>query len=815
MQRDPVSHSKALRSQLDKAKKDYTEQDWFSDAAHAVGDHGLLLNVESEPGYELQFQSLEKARSGILLLNIRQRKNARGQRYVEAAVYVPYGKLHILENQIAAYEQDPGEDKPHKNEKLLGNIRRIRLAALEALWTEDEPLPGANEHRWWEVWIRRPGDCETAFDAECQRLNLATSGRIVLPEHVIRLVKATRGQVEGSLPILNALAEIRRPRVCSLRFTEMSGLEQGAVVAAAVERILWPNEASPAVCILDRGVNRGHPLLARLLAESDMFTIHAPSGTDDHPQRPHGTQMAGVAAFGHLVPLLESEGTWAQSHRLESVKVLKNTGEHEPELYGDLTKQAALMPETQSQRRRVYCLAVTADPSHFDGSPTAWSAAIDSIVAGYEPTEGEERPEPRLFFIAAGNWDDFLNNYEYPDTLHKNAILDPAQAWNAVSVGAITHFITIQEGGEDAAEAHAVAPAGGLCPTSRTSRSWDPQWPYKPEIVFEGGNYARRIDGEIWPPDSLRILTTNASFNTRALTTFGDTSGATGQAARLGAMLIARYPNYWPETIRGLVIHSARWNQTMLAGTNPHQAGSLENVRQILRTYGYGSPDFNRAEFSLEDQATIVCENTITPFTEDGEEGKSKRIVTNELHLHSMPWPTHLLSDAGAAEGILRVTLSYFIDPNPGSRSVGKASPTRNRYRYASAALRFEVKPPTMAVDAFHAKLNAEAKAEDDDVEVEGFTDARWALGTKARRVGGSVHHDIWSGPAADLALMNQIAVIPIKGWWATRKFPESHDCHGCHNRPLRYSLIVSIEVAGQAQIYNTISSIVKVSIQT
>jgi hypothetical protein len=31
--------------------------------------------------------------------------------------------------------------------------------------------------------------------------------------------------------------------------------------------------------------------------------------------------------------------------RPEALKILKNTGDHEPELYGDLTKQATLLPE--------------------------------------------------------------------------------------------------------------------------------------------------------------------------------------------------------------------------------------------------------------------------------------------------------------------------------------------------------------------------------------------------------------------------------------------------------------------------------------
>src|SRR5262249_53146637 len=131
IQRDPVAHAAALRRQLDRAKQAYQEQEWFSQADHQLGDHGLLLNIESEPGFELQVQSLERVASGILLLNVRRRKNPDGVRFVEAAVFVPYGKLHILENQVAAYERTPPPDRSRKNEKLLVNIHRIRLAALE------------------------------------------------------------------------------------------------------------------------------------------------------------------------------------------------------------------------------------------------------------------------------------------------------------------------------------------------------------------------------------------------------------------------------------------------------------------------------------------------------------------------------------------------------------------------------------------------------------------------------------------------------------------------------------------------------------
>ena len=89
--RNPAAHAASLRGQLARAKQDFGELDWFDVASHSLADYGLLLNVESEPGFDLQVQSLEKSGSGIVLLNVRQRYTVSRQRYVEAAVFVPFG----------------------------------------------------------------------------------------------------------------------------------------------------------------------------------------------------------------------------------------------------------------------------------------------------------------------------------------------------------------------------------------------------------------------------------------------------------------------------------------------------------------------------------------------------------------------------------------------------------------------------------------------------------------------------------------------------------------------------------------------------
>ena len=47
------------------------------------------------------------------------------------------------------------------------------------------------------------------------------------------------------------------------------------------ERIVWPGEDVPTVCIFDTGVNRGHALIEPALAPADMHSLNDEWGADD------------------------------------------------------------------------------------------------------------------------------------------------------------------------------------------------------------------------------------------------------------------------------------------------------------------------------------------------------------------------------------------------------------------------------------------------------------------------------------------------------------------------------------------------------
>jgi hypothetical protein len=186
-------------------------------------------------------------------------------------------------------------------------------------------------------------------------------------------------------------------------------------------------------------------------------------------------------------------------------------------------------------------------------------------------------------------------------------------------------------------------------------------------------------------------------------------------------------------------------------------------------------PDLQRAVRSATDALTLVVQSAISPF---------KKGKMGEMHAHELPWPKEILEGLGAAPVRLRVTLSYFVEPNPGRRG------WKRRHRYASHGLRFDVKNPTETFDEFRKRMNQLAL--DEDEERPGRRDSSgWFLGERTRNK-GSIHSDIWVGTAADLAERGAIGVFPVSGWWKDQ--PKRDRSH----LGARYALIVSIETEAQ-----------------
>ena len=255
------------------------------------------------------------------------------------------------------------------------------------------------------------------------------------------------------------------------------------------------------------------------------------------------------ACTGHSPRSFQPQGPVSLNHRLESVKFLPpHPGANDPKDYGPFTVQAVAIAEIEAPGRdRAICMAVTADDRDL-GMPSVWSAAVDQLCSGASDDT------QRLMFISAGNLRDELvrPDYEYHRTnCEIGGIEDPAQAWNAVTVGAYTEKVFIRH--PNFAGWRPVADNGDLSPTSRTSLAWPPEnqlgWPIKPDIVMEGGNYAQNDLGELERVDDLSLLTTVLPpfpDQGRLLETTRDTSPATAGAARVAAIIWINTPDCGP-----------------------------------------------------------------------------------------------------------------------------------------------------------------------------------------------------------------------------------------------------------------------------
>jgi len=763
--RDRNLHGTTIKEQLEQARTENEQQRGVQTEPDQPSR--IPLVIRGEPGFFLKLDSLENRSKGIEVANVKMEGDVQ-----VATVHVPEGALTYFVKRIEQYlsEDTKGTAKTPpkpKNQELIQSIAQVQFVTLQSFWTDEvADFPQVNSAIWWEVWLRSHGG-QSPWDSFSMlaHANGLSTGKdtISFSDRVVGLIYGTANQLMASTEMLDMLGEVRRAKENPADFISLQPREQAEWINNLLTRLGAPPATAPAVCLLDAGVVL-NPLLQAALDPTDCHRYHPDWPLTD--TNTHGTEMAGVALFGdRLAELLAGNVPVVLRHRLESVKILPPPPRsNEPRLFGAITAQAAARVEIGApERNRAYCLAITTD-GRDQGRPSSWSGVIDQLCAGV----GDENP--RLFFVAVGNSNP-MERHRYPDSNDTDPVQDPAQAWNAIAVGSCTDRVQFDQSRFPGY--YPIAKAGDLSPSSTTSIPWDRMnSAIKPDFVLEGGNQILKPGTAlVMDPDDMTILTSSHSVAGRLLVDFRDTSAAAAQAARMGAILQAEYPQLWPETIRALLVHSAEWTVQMKKAFGNRK----EDLVNRLRRYGYGVPSLNRALFSAKSSLTLVVQQSIQPYEKEGSKAKTK-----DMGVHDLPWPKEQLQSLGEAAVSVRVTLSYFIEPKPGRRE-GFA---KYRHRYQSHGLRFEVRRPLESPDSFRQRISKAARSEEEDFQVVGDTSG-WALGPQIR-TRGSIHSDWWIGTAAELANSGQVAVFPVNGWWR-------ESTRNDWSKQARYALIVTI----------------------
>ncbi|MBV36361.1 MAG: hypothetical protein CMP47_13060 [Rickettsiales bacterium] len=740
---------------------------------------GVLITFKSSHDFKGLLERLDLPSKGIELRSVS---------YVDnnelATVFIPDKQREYFLESIKKFI----ELNEPEGDSLYYILDNISEATIKEIWTEPFELPPADEICLWEIWMTRAESDEgvNKLTEYCNKKGIfCYENYIHFNNATVMLVSSTLNDLKDSVYLVSELSELRKASEISYDFMGMNATDNEEFIQNLLDRIKT-NESNVLVSILDTGIKQDHSLIRPFIKDEHIKKIKEEWKEGD--SNGHGTLMAGVCLYNDLTTLLENTEEYSISYGLESVKIHEDGQPNRAEFIPAITEQAIAITEGDDYKR-VYVLSITQDQTD-DGMPSSQSAMIDKIAFGYEG-------ESKLIIVSTGNRQEQLAEIEtnYLDYLLKYSIKEPAQSWNALVVGGYTELTSVSD--ETFKGAELLAEKYELSPNSRNSLNWERSfWPIKPDVVAESGNYLN-LNGEINSVDDLCVLSTSAN-KYHQLEGMNGTSSASAQIAKISAELLTKYNNLRPETLKGLIVHSAEWTNPMLKRLN--NSRTKDDMESLVRTYGYGVPNKQKALNSLKNSVTLVIEDVIVPFAE-GEDKKGLQ-KANEWKIHQLPWAKEILEDYYDIDVKLCVTLSYFVEPHPSRRGFN------NRYLYNSHSLKFGLKRADEDLERFMARYNSQVK-----VEGKGDTEEGWFLGPNLRGRGQTCQKDIWEGKAGQLIERNYIGVRPVGGWWKHRPRKDKKD--KLWDMPTYYSLIVSIETDNAeidlyAAIENEIKAIVK-----
>jgi hypothetical protein len=296
--------------------------------------------------------------------------------------------------------------------------------------------------------------------------------------------------------------------------------------------------------------------------------------------------------------------------------------------------------------------------------------------------------------------------------------------------------------------------------------------PIKPDVLMEAGNACP--DGTLanLGIEELSVLTTSSRHATgRFLESYDGTSIAAAALVGLASDVAAANSARRPETVRALIINSARWPAALRS--------QLPSRTERLRCAGYGVPRREQALASTSNRATLIHEGRMAPYSVTGK--------LDALHLLRLPFPHDELLALGDAPVSLAVTLSYFVEPHE----------TRTT-RYAGAWLQWDLQRQSEPEAHFLARINDQDR--NPNAPPDPADSWNWEIGTQARRR-GSVQSDRLEIEAAALAGDLLLGVFPSGGWWTDHLKDRA-------GREVAYAMVVTLDVGDvNVDVYSMISA--------
>ena len=456
--------------------------------------NGVYVDIEMDKKFIPVSFGKQDGHGGATIMKVTDKGN---ESSVDVTVFVKKDKKNWLEKKVDDYEKKNTQKGNPCNEKIIAPINNIVATDIRTLYVsaaEFEAIPEEGSFRY-ELWLSHSKDnTKETIETTLSRLKIEKVVEPLLFDGVdVWLIRADKQQLcklPLSLGYIEGIRPYKEPSV--LIKTNTENREWSELIK---NQITFCDDAENVIVgILDTGVNNAHELLKDSLPNNRMdVAIGVQSAVD---KTDHGTGMAGLALLGDLTDIAYQRNVSIDVHHaLSSIKIYEDGYTTPKEFYGAVIEDA--IDKASNMKASIQCMAVT-DESSYNGIATSSSAALDESIYHQGLCD-------RLVLVSAGNVEtsDVYSNH-YIESCKAHTVKSPAQAWNALTVGAYTEKAVIND---DAYKP--LAALGGVSPYSCSSFPWNEKR-NKPEIVMEGGNVAyHNLLKEISHSDLSLVTTSN------------------------------------------------------------------------------------------------------------------------------------------------------------------------------------------------------------------------------------------------------------------------------------------------------------------
>lgn len=397
-----------------------------------------------------------------------------------------------------------------------------------------------------------------------------------------------------------------------------------SVTQETLEEYVVPSDAllpeGEPIGIIDDLVVDGNPWLRNVVVEQKSFPDEQTLG---HPTR-HGTEVAGIAAWGDVRSLLDPHFD-GQPIPLYVARVAQANVNFEAQVYGDAATQfSSALDWLAEQKVRIVVLALGESYADLGPLKSDLSALIDE----------KARTHGMVIVTSAGNINGLdhnrLNTYPHYLQDESSRVAAPGTAALSVTTSAIAEKFQVDR--TRTPHARPIAGAGKHAPYGRTgvvhvSKTSGQQ---KPEFVANGGNWAidTATNNIVTDDAELSVTTLIPPVNGRL---FGPATGTSLAAPRVAhelARIASRYPDASANLLRALLALSG--------STKPRRS----DAKPKFHSSTYGVPSSAEVLESSENRVIFTFEGSMAtdshavleiPIPEVFARGYSKRELSIAL----------------------------------------------------------------------------------------------------------------------------------------------------------------------------------------